>query len=146
MTPRATSIRNSKETAARRVMPRKAEEATEDYLEMINLLVAEKGFASTSDIAERMGVSQPTVTNILKKLDKQGYITYERYRGMALTEAGKNVARKMKDRHQTLVSLLVLIGVPEKIAIEDAEKIEHGLHEQTVRKLQELIEQLKKAS
>ncbi|TMI34761.1 MarR family transcriptional regulator [Candidatus Bathyarchaeota archaeon] len=126
------------------MMPRKAEEATEDYLEMINLLVAEKGFASTSDIAERMGVSQPTVTNILKKLDKQGYLTYERYRGMALTEAGKNVARKMKDRHQTLVSLLVLIGVPERIAVEDAEKIEHGLHEQTVRKLQELIEQLKK--
>jgi Mn-dependent DtxR family transcriptional regulator len=125
-------------------MPRKAEEATEDYLEMINLLVAEHGFASMSEVAERMGVSKPTVTSMLQKLDKQGYIKYERYRGMALTESGKNVARRMKDRHQTLVRLLVLIGVPERIAVEDAEKIEHGLHEQTVRKLQELIEQLKK--
>src|SRR2546429_9344551 len=104
-------------------MPRKAEEATEDYLEMINLLVAEKGFASTSDIAERMGVSQPTVTNILKKLDKQGYITYERYRGMALTEAGKKVERKKKERHQTLVRLIVLIGGPVRIAIVEAEEI-----------------------
>src|SRR5438094_2910594 len=116
-TPRASSIGNSnRATTQRRVMPRKAEEATEDYLEMINLLVAEKGFASTSDIAERMGVSQPTVTNILKKLDKQGYLTYERYRGMALTEAGKNVARKMKHRHQTLRSLLVRSCVPGRIA------------------------------
>src|SRR2546422_10827673 len=125
-------------------MPRKAEEATEDYLEMINLLVAEKGFASTSDIAERMSVSQPTVTNILKKLDKQGYITYERYRGMALTEAGKNGARKMKDRPQKLVSPLLLIGGPERIPIEDAEEIRTGLHEPAIRKVQELIEQLKK--
>src|SRR5437667_10151601 len=99
-------------------MPRKAEEATEDYLEMINLLVAEKGFASTSDIAERMGVSQPTVTNILKKLDKQGYLTYERYRGMALTEAGNNVARTMKDHHQRLVSILALIEAPDRTGVE----------------------------
>src|SRR5438128_10102742 len=124
-------------------MPRKAEEATEDYLEMINLLVAEKGFASTSDIAERMGVSQPTVTNILKKLDKQGYITYESYRGMALTEAGKNVARMMKDRHQTLVSLLILIGVAERNAVEDAENNDNGLHDPELRQLQELIDHLK---
>jgi len=143
--PRPSSMGNSNRARTQgRVLPRKAAEATEAYSEMIILLVAEKGLASTSNRAERMGVSQPTVTNILKKLDKQGYLTYERYRGMALTEAGKNVARKMKDRHQTLVSLLVLIGVPERIAVEDAEKIEHGLHEQTVRKLQELIEQLKK--
>src|SRR5437762_12560083 len=108
-------------------MPRKAEEATEDYLEMINLLVAEKGFASTSDIAERMGVSQPTVTNILKKLDKQGYITYERYRGMALTEAGKNAGRQMRDRHQTLVSLVMLSGVAEGVVEEDAEQSDDGL-------------------
>src|SRR2546428_7335141 len=118
MTPRATSIGNSnRATTPRRVMPRKAEEATEDYLEMINLLVAEKGFASTSDIAERMGVSQPTVTNILKKLDKQGYITYERYRGMALHEAVKNGPAKKKDRHTTFGSILVPIGVPERIDI-----------------------------
>src|SRR3989442_15702210 len=98
-------------------MPRKAEEATEDYLEMINLLVAEKGFASTSDIAERMGVSQPTVTNILKKLDKQGYITYERYRGMALTEAGENLELKIKNRHQNVVNFLLVNGDPERIRI-----------------------------
>src|SRR3989442_8649097 len=103
-------------------MPRKAEEATEDYLEMINLLVAEKGFASTSDIAERMGVSQPTVTNILKKLDKQGYITYERYRGMALTEAVQKGAPNRKGRPPTAGSLLALVGGPEARAIEEPEE------------------------
>jgi len=61
-------------------MPRKAEEAMEDYLEVINLLVAQKGFPSASDVAERMSVSKPTATNILKNLDKRGYIMYERYR------------------------------------------------------------------
>jgi DtxR family transcriptional regulator, manganese transport regulator len=118
---------------------KKSSEATEDYLELIDLLVREKGFASTTDIAERMGVSKSSVTGKVKKLHRQGYLVHTPYRGMALTDSGRNLARSMKDRHETLRRLLVLIGVPEVAARSDAEKIEHGLHPETVRKLKKLV-------
>lgn len=125
-----------------RVFQRKPTEANEDYLEMIHSLVLEKGFASTSDIAERMGVSKPTVTSIVKKLHKQGYLVHTPYRGIALTDSGRNLARSMKSRHEILRKLLVVIGVPRDIAAEDAEKIEHGLHPDTVRKVKKLLSYL----
>lgn len=121
---------------------KKSSEATEDYLELIDLLVREKGFASTSDVAERMGVSKSSVTGMVKKLHREGYLIHTPYRGMALTESGKNLARNMKDRHETLRRLLVLLGVPETTAKSDAEKIEHGLHPETVRKLKRLVSYL----
>jgi DtxR family transcriptional regulator, Mn-dependent transcriptional regulator len=77
---------------------KKSSEATEDYLELIDLLVREKGFASTSDVAERMGVSKSSVTGMVKKLHKEGYLVHTPYRGMALTESGRVLARSMKDR------------------------------------------------
>jgi Mn-dependent DtxR family transcriptional regulator len=122
-----------------RVLERKSSEATEDYLEMIDLLVREKGFASTSDIAERMDVSKPSVTSIVKKLHREGYLVHTPYRGIALTDAGRDLARSMKDRHEILRRLLVLIGLPKDIATDDSEKIEHGLHPETVRKVRKLV-------
>ena len=123
---------------------KKSSEATEDYLEMIDLLVREKGYASTSDIAERMGISKSSVTSKIKKLDKEGYLVHTPYRGMALTDSGRNLAQNMKDRHEILRKFLVLIGVPKTIATNDAEKIEHGLHPETVRKLRKHIEDLER--
>ena len=117
-------------------------EATEDYLEMIDFLVREKGFASTSDIAERLGVSRSSVTSKVKKLHKQGYLVHTPYRGMALTDSGRSLARSMKGLHEMLRRLLVLIGVPKEIAANDAEKIEHGLHPETIRKLRKLVSYL----
>ena len=106
---------------------------------MIDFLVNEKGFASTSEIAERMGVSSSSVTSIVKKLHNQGYLIHTPYRGIALTDSGRNLARIMKDRHEILRKILLRIGVPKEMADGDAEKIEHGLHPETVRKLRKLL-------
>ena len=106
---------------------------------MIDLLVREKGFASTTDVAERMQVSKSSVTSKVKKLHKQGYLIHTPYRGMTLTESGRNLARTMKERHETLRRLLVILGLPNEVAKNDAERIEHGLHPETVRKLRKLL-------
>ncbi|HZW57700.1 MAG TPA: iron dependent repressor, metal binding and dimerization domain protein [Nitrososphaerales archaeon] len=134
-------VRGSKgmETSLER---KKSSEATEDYLELIDLLVLEKGFASTTDVAERLGVSKSSVTSKVKKLHKQGYLVHTPYRGMALTDSGRNLARNMKSRHETLRRFLLLLGVSNDIATEDAERIEHGLHPETVRKIRKLVERL----
>lgn len=115
---------------------RKATEATEDYLETINSLIDEKGFAASVDIAERMGVSKPTVTSIVKKLHKQGFLIHERYRGLKLTQKGKKLAEEMHQKHELITSFLTLFGVNEIIARQDAERIEHGLHPETLEKLE----------
>jgi Mn-dependent DtxR family transcriptional regulator len=126
----------------RTVIPRAPAEAREDYLETISDLIQTKGFASVSDIAERMNVSKSSATSIIKKLDKEGYVIHERYRGLALTDSGRSLAAKMKHYHETLTRLLLALGVPEKIAREDAEKIEHGLHSRSLLKLGELVDYL----
>jgi Mn-dependent DtxR family transcriptional regulator len=127
------------------IVERKSVEATEDYLEMIDFLVREKGFASTSDIAENLGVSKASVTSQVKKLHKEGYLIHTPYRGIALTDSGRNLARSMKDRHETLRKFLLLIGVPKEVAAYDAERIEHGLHPETVRKVRKLVEFLEQS-
>jgi Mn-dependent DtxR family transcriptional regulator len=126
----------------RTVTPRASAEAREDYLETISDLIQTKGFASVSDIAEKMNVSKSSATSIIKKLDKEGYVIHERYRGLALTESGRNLAARMKHYHETLTRLLLTLGIPEKIAREDAEKIEHGLHNRSLLKLHELADYL----
>src|ERR1700730_15644042 len=60
------------------ITPRAPAEATEDYLEMINELIQTKGFASVSDIAERMNVAKASATSIIKKLNKEEYVVHER--------------------------------------------------------------------
>lgn len=120
---------------ARRIPQRKPKEATEDYLETINLLIKEKGYAASVDIAERMNVSKPTVTSIVKKLDAEGFLVHERYRGLSLTQKGRKLAQEMHRKHELITHFLILFGIDEKIAHEDAEMIEHGLHADTIQKL-----------
>jgi Mn-dependent DtxR family transcriptional regulator len=115
-------------------------EATEDYLETINALINEKGFAASVDIAERMNVSKPTVTSIVKKLHNQGFLVHERYRGLTLTQKGKHLAQEMYRKHKLITDFLTLFGVDEKTARLDAERIEHGLHPETVQKIKRFTE------
>jgi len=119
---------------------RKSAEATEDYLETINQLMYEKGYAASVDIAERMNVSKPTVTSIVKKLHNQGFLIHEKYRGMKLTDKGKQLAEEMHQKHELLTSFLKFFGVDERTSRADAEKIEHGLDLQTVEKLSAFTE------
>ena len=119
---------------------RKSEEATEDYLETINSLIHEKGFAASVDIAEKMNVSKPTVTSIVKKLHNQGYLIHEKYRGLTLTPRGKKLAEEMKRKHELITNFLVLFGIDEQTAKQDAERIEHGLHAETLEKLKAFTE------
>lgn len=121
-------------------LERKSAEATEDYLETINSLIEKKGYAASVDIAEEMKVSKPTVTSIVKKLHNQGYLVHEKYRGLALTQKGRKLALEMHKKHELITQFLMLFGVDQKIAREDAEKIEHGLHRETIHKLRAFTE------
>jgi Mn-dependent DtxR family transcriptional regulator len=111
----------------------------EDYLEVIYELITRKGYATTVDISDYLNVSSPSVTKMLQRLNESGHVNYERYRGISLTETGVAVAKNMHDRHGVLADFLKMIGVDEDTANRDAEGIEHHLHPETLKKLEEFI-------
>jgi Mn-dependent DtxR family transcriptional regulator len=124
--------------------PKRDVSRLEDYLEAIYNLNAEKGYISTADISERLGVKSPTVSGMVAKLAKKGLLVHERYRGMKLTDQGTRVARSVIRRHKASYELLLMLGVSKEIAYEDAEGIEHHLHPVTNNKFERLVEFLKR--
>ena len=118
-------------------------DAMEDYLEVMYELIQKKGYATTVDIANYLQVSSPSVTKMVKRLDKMGYLVYEKYRGLRLTPEGIAVAKNIHKNHDLLVEFLKMIGIDEEIANRDAEGIEHHLHPQTMKRLEEFIKTIK---
>lgn len=116
----------------------------EDYLEVIYELILEKGYATTVDISSYLNVSSPSVTKMMQKLDETGYLKYEKYRGIKLTNEGTRIARNIRNRHDLLAEFFMIIGIDEETANNDAEGIEHHLHPETMKKLEEFINELKK--
>jgi DtxR family transcriptional regulator, manganese transport regulator len=115
----------------------------EDYLEVIYELIEHKGYATTVDISNYLNVSSPSVTKMLQRLHESGHINYEKYRGISLTESGMAVAENIHERHGVLAEFLIMIGVEAETANRDAEGIEHHLHPETLRKLEEFIKLVK---
>ena len=107
-------------------------EVAEDYVEMISDLIEETGEARTVDLAARFGVTSPTVNAIVRRLQRENLVETRPYRSIFLTEAGKALAELSRARHQIVRDFLVTIGVPETIAEEDAEGVEHHVSEETL--------------
>ena len=115
----------------------------EDYLEVISELVDMKGYAATLDISRYMNVSAPSVTKMLKKLDTNGYLYYEKYHGISLTPTGEQLAETIRQKHGTLLDFFEILGIGRDIANQDAEGIEHHLNPKTMRQLRKFITFLK---
>ena len=107
-------------------------EVAEDYVEMIAELIAETGEARTVDLADRFGVTSPTVNAIIQRLQRENLVETRPYRSIFLTEAGETMARQAQERHQLVRDFLVTIGVPAPIAEEDAEGVEHHVSPETL--------------
>ena len=118
--------------------------ALEDYLKVIYKIEEEHGSAAVSDIADIIGVKNPSVTFALQRLDKLGLVNYRRYRTVTLTEDGKKIAESLQCVHKTLKEFFLLIKVDKNIADIDACQIEHIAHNQTVRRLTQFLEFVKK--
>ncbi|MEZ5384556.1 MAG: transcriptional regulator MntR [Prosthecobacter sp.] len=116
--------------------------AIEDYLEQIHNLIDAKGYARVVDIAQNLSISQASVTNMIQKLDTEGLVVYERYRGVVLTEDGRKVGAAIARRHEVLTRLLAGFGLDPKTVHEDVEGMEHHISRQTLEVLTLLTEEL----
>jgi Mn-dependent DtxR family transcriptional regulator len=113
-------------------------QSAEDYLERIQDLIDSKGYARAVDIASSLQVKQASVTSMVQKLGDLGYLKYEKYRGVVLTEKGRGVAGRIKKRHETLSRFFSLLGLDQKTQRHDIEGIEHHLSAETVEVLANL--------
>ena len=111
----------------------------EDYVELVYNLQQEKEKVHTNDVAHALNINPASVTEIFQKLSNEGYIYYEKYFGVSLTQKGKDIALKTKNRHEILKNFLILLGVNEKIADQDACKIEHNVDKITMEKLKKFV-------
>jgi Mn-dependent DtxR family transcriptional regulator len=119
--------------------------AVEDYLEKIEQLIQRKGYARVVDIAAGLKISQASVTAMVQRLDGEGFIKYEKYRGMVLTSSGLEVARRIAHRHQLLTDFLRVIGVgDEQVIYQDVEGMEHHISTDTFRAIEALTRHLEK--
>ena len=116
--------------------------SAEDYLEMILRLTEEKGYVRSVDIATGLSVSKPSVSVAMKQLREGGYIVMDKDNYITLTESGMEIAHRIYERHKVLTRMLIMIGVDERIAQDDACKVEHDISVQTFKALKAHLEEM----
>ncbi len=112
----------------------------EDYMEAIWSLIQDKGYARTVDLANRLGVNSASVSKMIQRLDGDGLLVYERYRGMSLTGEGYELGQQLSTRHQTLERFFQHLGMDKQAEIhETVEGIEHYVNSNVLRRIKALV-------
>jgi DtxR family transcriptional regulator, manganese transport regulator len=120
---------------------RKQNELAEDYVELIDDLIGDRGEARIVDIARALGVSHVTVSKAVTRLIDAGLVRSEPYRSVFLTDAGRALAHETRERHRIVEDFLVALGVPGRQASLDAEGIEHHVSRTTLEAMQRFLKQ-----
>lgn len=113
---------------------------TEDYLRGIYEIIERKGYARIKDIVGELNVRPSTVVEMMKKLDHIGLVVYEKYGGITLTSQGEEIARAVRERHETFKKFLEIILVPKNVALKDAHMLEHQLDTKTILQFTRFVE------
>ena len=106
-------------------------ESAEDYLEAMLMLKEERGYIRSVDVADKLGVTKPSVSYATKRLRESGYITLDPAGMIVLLPPGLEIAERMYERHKLLTELFIGLGVSPETAREDACKVEHDLSVET---------------
>lgn len=114
-------------------------ESGEMYLEAILVLSRKSGFVRSVDVGEYLGYSKPSVSRAMGLLRKGDLVTVEQDGGLHLTQEGRGIAEKIYERHTVLSQVLISLGVPEQVAVEDACKIEHDISDVTFEAIKKHI-------
>ena len=120
------------------------QESGEMYLETILRLSKEKTSVRAIDISEEMNYSKPSVSRALGLLKQGDYITVDACGHICLTDAGREIAEKIYERHTLLANFLVSLGVDTETAIEDACRLEHAISDTSFMALKSFLAKLEK--
>lgn len=114
-------------------------ESAENYLETILILSQRKPDVRSIDIANELNFSKPSVSVAMKNLRNSGHILMDENGHITLTESGMDIANTIYERHTLLTRALVMLGVEETTAAEDACRIEHVISPESIRAIKKHI-------
>lgn len=115
----------------------KIQESAENYLETILILQKRNGTVKSIDIVTELNYSKPSISNAMKNLSNDGYLYMDENKYITLTDAGREIAERMYERHQLISKFLMKLGVNEDVALEDACRIEHVISDETFQKIKD---------
>jgi DtxR family Mn-dependent transcriptional regulator len=114
--------------------------AQQDYLKALYLLHGDQRPVPTRDLAQRLGISSPSVSEMVTRLTAQGLVGHDRYRGQQLTREGRKVALELVRHHRLLEMFLVqVLGYSLDEVHEEAERLEHVISERMEQRIFELL-------
>lgn len=112
----------------------------EDYLKALYQLGGDNKPVPTSDLARRLGISSPSVSEMVTRLSAQGLVEHDRYRGQLLTKEGRKVALELVRHHRLLEMFLVqILGYSWDEVHQEAERLEHVISERMEERIFELL-------
>jgi Mn-dependent DtxR family transcriptional regulator len=103
----------------------KIQESAENYLETILVLGMNGASVHAVDIAAELEFTKPSVSVAMRHLRENGYVSIDSEQHITLTDAGREIAERVYERHTFLTRWLVGLGVPESVAARDACRMEH---------------------
>ena len=113
---------------------------SEDYLRGLYEIIEQKGYARIKDVARELNVQPSSAVEMMKKLNRKGLVVYEKYGGVTLTPEGEEIARTIRERHDTFKKFLEIVLVPKEIALKDAHVLEHRLDPKTILQLTRFVD------
>jgi len=112
----------------------------EDYLRIIFKHKNDEGEIKANLIAEKLSVSNAAVTDMIKKMSHEGYIKYQKYKGISLTNSGEVYARNMVRRHRIWeIFLNQIVGIPWDKVHDEANRLEHSSSDELINRLEEMV-------
>lgn len=118
------------------------QESGEMYLEAIHVLTQERPFVRSVDVSEYLGYSKPSVSRAVGLLKAGEYLTVDEEGGLHLTEAGLEIAKKIYERHTVMTEILVMLGVSQETAAEDACRLEHAISDESFNAIKEHLRKM----
>lgn len=113
----------------------------EDYLSVIYKSSDKKGEIKANQIAYKLNISGAAVTDMLRKLSKEGYVDYKRYKGIRLTKSGEEYARNMVRRHRIWELFLhQIVGLPWDKVHDEAHNLEHSASDELINRMDEMLD------
>ncbi len=111
----------------------------EDYLEMAYRLSRDRGYTRIGDLASALHVQPPSASKMVQKLSEVSFLNYEKYGAIELTGQGRELGEYLVKRHEAIERFLKIIGITRDI-LEETEKIEHSLSQETVEQIMLLVQ------
>lgn len=111
----------------------------EDYLEAVLVLKKQKGYVRSVDLARHMGFSKPSISHAVNVLRKGGFLTVDSDGQLDLTQAGREIAERIYERHTFFTEQLIAAGVDQETAEQDACRIEHAISEKSFLALKQIM-------